>query len=87
MNAPKWTPGPWRFTSGKLPRVISPPITICGVHRIGRFTSDAATPQTEANGHLIAAAPTMALYVKKRAEAGDAEAAEIWESITRGETP
>ena len=35
----------------------------------------------EANAALIAAAPRMADYIRARAEAGDAEAQEIWEAI------
>lgn len=36
--------------------------------------------QRDANARLIAAAPTMAAYIQKRAEAGDAEAQAIWET-------
>jgi len=56
----KWTPGPWRFTLGGLPRVISADgTTICGVHRIGRHTGNHSVAAVEANGRLIAAAPEL----------------------------
>lgn len=37
--------------------------------------------EQEANAHLIAAAPTMAEYIKRRADDGCEEAACIWEQI------
>jgi len=79
MTKPKWTPGPWCFTNGELPRVIvgvsgspnpslrarirrSVPtcVTVCGVHRVGKFTDmQTAEAVVMANGHLIAAAPEL----------------------------
>jgi len=37
--------------------------------------------RVRANARLIAAGPTMADYIRKRAEAGDSEALAIWEAI------
>jgi len=57
MNAPAFTPGPWRASIGALVRVVARRSTICGVHRSGRFAGLHDPQETEANAHLIAAAP------------------------------
>jgi hypothetical protein len=51
------TPGPWRASIGTLVRVVAGAQTICGVHKSGRFTGNHKPRETEANAHLIAAAP------------------------------
>ena len=62
MSEPKWTPGPWRFSSSNLLRVMrrgGDGVTICGVHRIGHHKgADGRT--SIANGYLIAASPELA---------------------------
>jgi len=57
MSNATYTPGPWRASLGTLVRVNAGPITICGVHRSGRFTGNHKPHETEANARLIAAAP------------------------------
>ena len=57
MSKPAHTPGPWRASIGALVRVVAGPLTICGVHKSGRFTGGHRPSETEANAHLIAAAP------------------------------
>lgn len=57
-SAQPHTPGRWSFHGWpNLPRVSTPDgKSICGVHKIGRF-SGAVSDEVVANGHLIAAAP------------------------------
>jgi len=61
MSDARHTPGPWCASNGKLVRVSTgtrPPITICGVHRVGdRGGAQQCDPL--ANARLIAAAPEM----------------------------
>jgi hypothetical protein len=57
MSKRAYTPGPWRASIGTLVRVVAGPVTICGVHKSGRFTGGHRPRETEANAHLIAAAP------------------------------
>ena len=57
MSRAAYTPGPWRASIGTLVRVVAGPVTICGVHKSGRFTGDHKPHVTEANARLIAAAP------------------------------
>jgi hypothetical protein len=57
MSTTAHTPGPWRASIGTLVRVVAGPLTICGVHKSGRFTGGHRARETEANAHLIAAAP------------------------------
>ncbi len=42
------------------------------------YDDGTANDEDRANAYLIAAAPTMAEYIKKRADAGDEEAAALW---------
>ena len=70
-----FTPGPWEVqkpNSSDKRRVIAPMQS--GFHVCGfvRSANDA---------RLIAAAPCMAVYIQKRADAGDPEAIELWERI------
>lgn len=57
MSNAAHTPGPWRASIGTLVRVVAGPVTICGVHKSGRFTGAQRPRVTEANARLIAAAP------------------------------
>lgn len=78
MSEPAWTPGPWALREENLRGgkywVVSRP---GADETIDLHEGD----NGEANARLIAAAPTMAEYIRKRAEAGDAEAAAIWEAL------
>lgn len=77
-----YTPGPWSVTNGHLIRVMKGPACVAGVHRIGRYSGAENEACTLADARLIAAAPTMAEYIKKRAGVGDAEAEAIWAKAT-----
>lgn len=60
MSEPKFTPGPWRFTNGQVPRVMAGPTAgVCGVHKIGSQTGQFDATTHAANGHLLAAAPDL----------------------------
>jgi len=87
-DQPKWTPGPW-MVGGVRCRVAGQ-----DTHSILRYDADKNRDETiatvwydpktglgRADAHLIAAAPTMADYVKRRADEGCEEAASIWEQI------
>ena len=71
------TPGPWEFTEGAIvgPKIDDKPVWLRPV--VARLE----TGVSKANARLIAAAPTMAEYIERRAVAGDAEAAKIMEAI------
>ncbi len=73
----RFTQGPWaQFLDRELGTV-----TILPAERPGEIATVPIAGEGGANAHLIAAAPTMALYIKKRADTGDTEAIEIWETI------
>ena len=88
MSEPGWTKGPWErrkamnfdvwASRGGLIATVFPD---CHYTIYSGYVDAAAVTEAEANARLIAAAPTMAEYVWKRAEAGDAEAVAIWEKI------
>lgn len=74
----KWADGPWFVVdSDSIPRfwIVQDPTT--WTQRVA-FVPDYLHTNAEANAHLIAAAPTMADYVKRKADDGCAEAAKIW---------
>jgi hypothetical protein len=66
----KATPGPW---------VIAGKATINSPAR--GWVASVSQHNRAANAHLIAAAPCMAGYIRKRADAGDPEAIELWERV------
>lgn len=71
------TPGPWEAEAAQRGFIISAlnrAYDIAVIRDIGNLDN-------RANARLIAAAPTMASYITKRASAGDAEAQEILENI------
>ena len=82
-----WTPGPWRALHPRETLQAGFKIAcegkkqhgggnaICTVRPANR--SWEAEDEAEANARLIAASPTMAEYIKKQADKGDADAAEI----------
>lgn len=84
-NEPKWTPGPWRYE----PHISDDGSELLG-HQIwggdGRdilYWDELGFQSTaKADAHLIAAAPTMAEFVRARALSGDEDAIKIWEQIT-----
>lgn len=78
-----FTPGPWHYLDiGEIVPSDSDgypnaDVRICYMATPGSAIN--AHERLEANAHLIAAAPTMAGYIQRKAEAGDNEAQEIWE--------
>ena len=97
---PKWTPGPWHFVDSNLRRVtaathsaVMNPVSICGIHRIGRWVGKENLDEQAANGHLIAAAPELyeALVRCRRrlADNGIPEPPEVAPALAKalGETP
>ncbi len=78
----RWTAGPWRFERGQFNNDASEPNAIGSVMSCDEVNWFLATienaPECEGNAHLIAAAPAMAEYIRKHAEAGDAEAVVLW---------
>lgn len=74
MNA--WTPGPWEVSYAH-DGTGYPRFAIHGM--AGEAKRDKHV--LEANAHLIASAPIMAEYIKRKADAGDSEALAIWEQI------
>ena len=77
---PKFTPGPWRVLNDDAIKVAAKDgslATVTHIHLRGRRD----TNEVEANAHLIAAAPKMADYVKRKADEGCEEAARIWGQI------
>jgi hypothetical protein len=83
MSETKFTPGPWtviRYPGASYGLFqVQPFATRQRKRFLGEDTTLGTREEAEANAHLIAAAPTMADYVRRRAEAGDPEAARIWE--------
>ena len=77
------TPGPWSIP-GQPDKICAEGFTRNGA---AKAIATAHTPswmagsEPWANAHLIAAAPTMADYVKRKADDGCEEAASIWEQI------
>jgi len=66
----KWDLGPWRYKPREARQVRSANGFYVGQIYQGK--------SAKANAHLIAAAPEMADYIKRRAEDGDAEAQRLW---------
>jgi hypothetical protein len=52
MDETKHTPGPWRASIGTLVRVVVGSVTICGVHKSGRFTGDHRPRETVASDQI-----------------------------------
>lgn len=87
----KWTKGEWQARHGGSsgtppPHVVSireDPTGERVTTTIAVLQCNSSIPLTEAdaNADLLAAAHLMAGYIKKRADAGDPEAAEIWRSL------
>jgi hypothetical protein len=85
----KATPGPWEVVQldhAIVVRTESPSKTQYGASRyavIGGFDRNDHEQLAEAfaNAHLIAAAPSMAEYIKKRSEEGCQEATLLWEQL------
>ena len=95
MSAPQFTPGPWRLDCSNGERlVLSPleatdemgetyPVPVCDLMR-GGFVVDDLGYSLDANARLIAASPTMAEYIQRKAAEGDEEAARIMELVHAG---
>jgi hypothetical protein len=88
MTAPAFTPAPW-FVSGvratidrqRWIRVLqeTPEKELAFIPFGDRTTEEYR--QCSADANLIAAAPTMADYIQRKADEGDAEAARIMEAV------
>ena len=75
MNT-KFTPGPWRV--GPVDDTVVTDAAGNEVAAIdGDYNSPGTWPQMEANARLIAAAPCMAEYIRRKAGEGCAEAARL----------
>jgi hypothetical protein len=84
MNEQRFTPGPWRYEIKDGVRYIRAPEHESRPHYGALFCDETYYPwcsSNEADWPLVAAAPTMADYIRKRADAGDTEAADIWRAI------
>ena len=85
MSAPQFTPGPWKVDA-KASTYTPPSVAIMAngliiAEVLAEEDGRSDDPEIIATAHLIAAAPCMAGYIRKRADAGDAEAIELWERI------
>jgi hypothetical protein len=82
MAETKWTPGAWVAYYDDRADEWSVRINTHGHWGIYTEIADLGgpdpEPQIEANAHLIAAAPDMAMYIKRKADEGDAEARALW---------
>lgn len=87
MSADKFTPGPWTACFSSYNKInngfhitASPHGSVRPIVRCTWSLSDgeAETENLTANAHLIAAAPCMAEYIKRKADSGDEEAAILW---------
>ena len=71
------TPGPWHLEchTGEI-RIFPPSPERCGIAEL-----NGTNETSQANARLIAAAPTMYEYIRKKAGEGDSEAVGIWEAV------
>lgn len=76
-----YTPGPWFVPERTGTQYVEARIGGGWLQEVAACGPTEKPEEQRANARLIAAAPTMAAYIKKRADAGDAEAATIWESF------
>jgi hypothetical protein len=77
-NKPAWTPGPWKlhpWGSGKGYEIETEAALVASVQR------EMAGSATEANARLIAASPSLAEYVQRKADEGDEEATRLMETV------
>lgn len=85
MAESKFTPEPWFIGGECLGYSV---YTSEDWQTFGTLVAQAAptkrNEERRANAHLIAAAPTMAAYIERRALAGDADAIALWEAINAG---
>lgn len=90
VSAPAFTPGPWSpFYANQ--HTINTTQDRRGFYRCtviqmpsAEITAEArgkTEDQARANASLIAATPTAADYIRRKAEGGDEEAQQIWEMI------
>lgn len=75
----KHTPGPWEIDCEYVQQVGQTSLAICNVMNmdVGGDTGWYSGPVTQANKHLIAAAPTMYAFIEQRAAQGDEQAIQI----------
>lgn len=80
MSETQFTPGPWDYEVVKTIWIGGHAKAMdMGVIGVAAYAA-IADGQAARDARLIAAAPTMAAYIQKRAETGDAEAQAIWEA-------
>jgi hypothetical protein len=83
MSETAFTPGPWEWDCGVVPPDgpgrYADIYVDSGELIIASFNNE--IPEGHANARLIAAAPTMAGYIARKAAEGDAEAAGIMEAV------
>jgi hypothetical protein len=82
-NKPAWTPEPWKAARGQRASNFADHTTVvqagsCTIERIKGGVTD-NREEAFANAALIAAAPSMAAFILKKAQAGDTEAQQLWE--------
>ncbi|MBB5709298.1 hypothetical protein [Sphingomonas xinjiangensis] len=78
------TPGPWVLNPFSAQVDCDKPSKLGGLLPIAQMlwpTDERSEEETEANAQLIAAAPTMAAFIQKRADEGDLDAIQIMEAI------
>lgn len=85
MSKTPWTPGPWivrdeRSVGGDF-LIVRPAPDGGLIDTLWMARPCLQGPETEANARLIAASPTMADYIKRKAVAGCPEAQQIWEGL------
>lgn len=84
MSKTPWTPGPWTFyapASWTDGLGYIRPLAEDGREIAHHGDSHRASAENLANARLIAASPTMADYIKRKAAAGCPEAQQIWEGL------
>jgi hypothetical protein len=88
MSKPAWTPGAWRAAS-KPSAVVGWPVvsihgrSICSVayRNDWNLPESAERGEAKANAALIAASPSLAQYVQRKADEGDEEARRLMETV------
>ena len=77
MTATKHTPGPWSYNELSANRVMAPDNQVVAATYGGFVGSD----EQEANTRIVAAAPALYGYVRRRASEGDQDAIALLASI------
>lgn len=92
MTEQKWTSGPWKVQSVETEGDLIGSVFIVGDNLGGLVGAAHAWPteidsgdfsRVEANARILAAAPSMAEYIKTHADKGDEDAKVLYARITR----